>query len=59
MKSIPTLMFLGVLALPAAAFVDQLKDTIERAAKSEVQRKADQETRRLTRCALGDTRCVR
>lgn len=43
----------------AASFGDALKDTIERAAKSEVQRKADQETRRVTRCVLGDAKCVR
>lgn len=43
----------------ATSFGDALKDTIERAAKSEVQRKADQETRRVTRCVLGDAKCVR
>ncbi|RVT52251.1 OmpA family protein [Rubrivivax albus] len=50
----------SVPALSAAAsFGDALKDTIERAAKSEVQRKADQETRRVTRCVLGDAKCAR
>lgn len=41
----------------AADFGDVLKDTVERAAKSEVQRKVDRETRKATRCALGDTKC--
>lgn len=44
---------------PAAAFDfgNVLKDTVERATKSEVQRKVDQETRKTVRCAMGDTRC--
>jgi outer membrane protein OmpA-like peptidoglycan-associated protein len=57
----------GVLLLaglwPAVAypqgFGDRLRGTVERAAESEVQRRADQETRRVTRCALGDERCIR
>jgi len=36
-----------------------LGGTVERAAKSEVQRKVDQETLRTVRCALGDERCRR
>ncbi|NZA25055.1 OmpA family protein [Luteimonas sp. SJ-92] len=56
---------LAVLALSLSATVsaqtlaDRLKRTVERAATSEVERKVDQETRRVTRCALGDERCVR
>lgn len=51
-----------VLAAPvgpvrAQGFGDALKNTVERAARSEVQRKADKETRRVTRCALGDEEC--
>ena len=46
-------------ALAAQSFGDQLRRTAERAAKSEVQRKVDQETREITRCVLGDARCER
>ena len=55
-------LVLACTALPPAAaqsFGDALKRTVERAAKSEVQRKVDQETREVTRCAMGDARCVR
>jgi len=54
------LLALAVAAAPAAAqnLGGALKDTVRRAATSEVQRKADQETRRATRCALGDKRCA-
>lgn len=47
------------LSLPAQDFGDSLKRTAKRAARSEVERKVDQETRRVTRCALGDDRCRR
>lgn len=47
------------LSLPAQSFGDSLKRTAKRAAKSEVERKVDQDTRRVTRCALGDARCKR
>lgn len=56
------LTLLALLLLPAAqaqTFGDRLRGTIERAAESEVQRKADRETRRATRCALGDEQCIR
>ena len=56
-----SLLVLAVIALPAAAqsLGGMLKDTVRRAVNGEVQRKADQETRRATRCALGDERCAR
>lgn len=43
----------------AQSLADRLKRTAQRAATSEVERKVDQETRKATRCALGDDRCVR
>ena len=46
-------------ALPAQDIRDSLKRTATRAAQSEVARKVDQETRRATRCVLGDERCRR
>jgi OOP family OmpA-OmpF porin len=53
---------IALMTVPAPSLAtnigDMLRDTIERAVKSEVQRKADQETRRITRCALGDAKCV-
>lgn len=50
----------AAFALPAYAqnFGDRLRRTVERAAESEVQRRVDQETRRVTRCAMGDQRCI-
>lgn len=42
----------------AQSFFDRLGRTIERAAESEVQRQADRRTREVTRCALGDERCI-
>jgi len=47
------------LSLSAQSFGDSLKRTAKRAAQSEVERKVDQETRRVARCALGDERCRR
>lgn len=46
---------------PASAqdFGDSLKRTVQRAAESEVRQAADRETRRVTRCVLGDERCAR
>lgn len=51
---------MAAFALPAQAqnFGDRLRRTVERAAESEVQRRADRETRRVTRCAMGDQRCI-
>lgn len=51
---------MAAFALPAQAqnFGDRLRRTVERAAESEVQRRVDQETRRVTRCAMGDQRCI-
>ena len=46
-------------ALPAQNFGESLKRTAKRAAQSEVERKVDQETRRVARCVLGDERCRR
>jgi OmpA-OmpF porin, OOP family len=55
------LLVLAVIALPATAqsLGGMFKDTVKRAVTGEVQRKTDQETRRATRCALGDERCAR
>ncbi|TYT26047.1 OmpA family protein [Luteimonas viscosa] len=54
---------LGIALLSATAaaqsWTDRLRKVAERAATSEVERKVDRETRRATRCALGDERCVR
>lgn len=52
-------LFAFAFPLPAQNFGDSLKRTAKRAAQSEVERKVDQETRRVTRCALGDDRCRR
>lgn len=52
-----SLAFAG--AVQAFDLGEVLKKTIEDAATSEISRKADQETRRLTRCALGDAACER
>lgn len=51
---------LGVASPDAAAqsFLERVGRTIERAAQSEVQRQADRRTREVTRCALGDERCM-
>ncbi|GIX37204.1 MAG: hypothetical protein KatS3mg127_0443 [Silanimonas sp.] len=57
---VPVLLALVVSPpLLAQSFGDQLRRTAERAAKSEVQRKVDEETREATRCVLGDERCAR
>lgn len=52
---------LAVISSSVAAqnFGDRLKRTVQRAAQGEVERKVDQETRQITRCALGDERCIR
>lgn len=52
---------LALAAAPAAAqsLADRLGRTAQRAAEGELQRRVDQETRRATRCALGDERCIR
>jgi outer membrane protein OmpA-like peptidoglycan-associated protein len=52
---------LALAAAPAAAqsLADRLGRTVQRAAEGELQRRVDQETRRATRCALGDERCIR
>ncbi|WP_368562961.1 OmpA family protein [Pseudoxanthomonas sp. UTMC 1351] len=54
------LLVLVATVMPAMAqnLGGMLKDTFKRAVTSEVQRKTDQETRRATRCALGDKRCA-
>ena len=51
-------LFLLPRAASASGFDDLLGNTIERAVKSEVQRKVDQETRKATRCAMGDDVCL-
>lgn len=59
-RFVPALVVLLVApAVAAQSFGDQLRRTAERAAKSEVQRKVDQESREITRCVLGDARCER
>ncbi|HEX5694254.1 MAG TPA: OmpA family protein [Arenimonas sp.] len=61
----PVLLFalLGGLAvtapLHAQSLAERLGRTIERAAESEVHRQVDRRTREVTRCALGDERCIR
>lgn len=49
-----------LLVVPAHAqsFSNRLKDVAERAVKSEVERKVDNEVRKATRCVLGDDRCI-
>lgn len=65
MKNTSSLMALAFASLAFSGTVHPLdlggvlKKTIENAATSEVNRKVDQETRRLTRCALGDVACER
>jgi outer membrane protein OmpA-like peptidoglycan-associated protein len=54
---LPIVLAVPVGSVQAQSFGDMLKNTVERAAKGEVQRKADKETRRVTRCALGDEEC--
>lgn len=51
---------LVALSWPSQAqnFGDRLRRTVERAAEGEVQRRADRETRRVVRCAMGDDQCV-
>lgn len=64
-RRLPVLLFalLGGLAIaapvPAQSLAERLGRTIERAAESEVHRQVDRKTREVTRCALGDERCVR
>lgn len=41
-----------------AQFLDGLLKRAERAVKSEVETKLDRETRRVTRCVMGDERCI-
>jgi outer membrane protein OmpA-like peptidoglycan-associated protein len=55
-----SLLILVAVVVPATAqdLGGMLKDTVKRAVNGEVQRKTGQETRRATRCALGDTRCA-
>ena len=36
-----------------------LGNTVERAVESEVRNRVDRETRRITRCVMGDDRCIR
>jgi len=57
------LFLLGLAVVPEQAAAQDfgriLGRTVERAVKGEVQSKADRETRRVVRCALGDERCAR
>lgn len=53
-------LFLGGLSTGAhAQFLDRLLNRAERAAKGEIEAKVDRETRKVTRCALGDATCIR
>jgi len=54
---LPIVLATSVGSVQAQSFGDALINTVERAVKSEVQRKADKETRHATRCALGDEEC--
>lgn len=55
------LFTVAAVSAPAMAqsLAERLGRTIERAAESEVHRQVDRKTREVTRCALGDERCVR
>jgi outer membrane protein OmpA-like peptidoglycan-associated protein len=55
---LPLALLFTVCAVPAQDFGDSLKRTVQRAAESEVRQAADRETRRVTRCVLGDERCA-
>ncbi len=64
MRQLWTLVLFAALAAgmssPAQAqFLEGLLDRAERAVKGEVGAKVDRETRRLTRCAMGDATCIR
>jgi len=52
------LMLSFVVPAKAQNFGDRLRRTVERAAEGEVQRRADRETRRVVRCAMGDDACI-
>lgn len=53
-------LILGGLSTGAhAQFLDRLLNRAERAAKGEIEAKVDRETRKVTRCALGDATCIR
>jgi outer membrane protein OmpA-like peptidoglycan-associated protein len=51
----------SVSAVPVAAqdFGRIRGNTVERAVESEVRNRVDRETRRITRCVMGDDRCIR
>jgi outer membrane protein OmpA-like peptidoglycan-associated protein len=57
--SFPLALLFAVSPAAAQDFGDSLKRTVKRAAESEVRSAADRETRRVTRCVLGDERCAR
>lgn len=42
----------------AQSFGDLLKSTVKRAVREETQRKADEESRKAARCAMGEVRCL-
>lgn len=52
-------LFAASLPLQAQNFGDRLLRSVERTAEREVQRSVDQRVREVTRCAMGDERCIR
>lgn len=58
-RGLAALTLVATIVTPVRAqnLGDLLKGTVKRAVQGEAQRKVDQETRRATRCALGDERC--
>ncbi|WP_162455553.1 OmpA family protein [Pseudoxanthomonas kalamensis] len=57
------LPFAIALAAPSTAsaqsWLDRLKKIAENAAKSEVEQKVDEQSRKVARCALGDEECIK
>lgn len=53
------LFLLAAGPVQAQSFADRLGNIAERAIQSEIERKVDREVRKVTRCVLGDERCVR
>lgn len=49
---------LAIAPADAQSYADRLRNVAERAVRSEVEREVDRQARRVTRCAMGDTRCV-
>lgn len=56
--AVAVLMSFAAGGVQAQSLADRLGRTIERAAESEVHRQVDRRTREVTRCVLGDERCI-